>query len=39
VATIVIAMIVKVVFGLRSTAEDEATGLDLADHNEAGYEH
>jgi Amt family ammonium transporter len=39
VATIVIAMIVKVIFGLRSTAEDEATGLDLADHNEAGYEH
>ncbi len=39
VATIVIALIVKAVVGLRSTQEDEATGLDLADHNEAGYEH
>jgi ammonium transporter, Amt family len=39
IATVVIAMIVKAVFGLRPTPEDEATGLDLADHGEAGYEH
>jgi ammonium transporter, Amt family len=39
VSTIVIALIVKAVVGLRPTAEDEATGLDLADHGEAGYEH
>jgi ammonium transporter, Amt family len=39
IATVVIAMIVKAVIGLRPTAEDEATGLDLADHGEAGYEH
>ncbi len=39
VATIVIALIVKAVIGLRPTPEDEATGLDLADHGEAGYEH
>jgi ammonium transporter, Amt family len=39
VSTIVIALIVKAVVGLRPTPEDEATGLDLADHGEAGYEH
>jgi Amt family ammonium transporter len=39
VATIVIAMIVKAVVGLRPTPEDEAVGLDLAEHGEAGYEH
>lgn len=39
VATIVIAMIVKAVVGLRPTPEDEAIGLDLAEHGEAGYEH
>lgn len=39
VATAVIAMIVKVIFGLRPDAETENAGLDLADHGEAGYEH
>jgi Amt family ammonium transporter len=38
VATIVIATIVKVVIGLRPTAEVEEGGLDLAEHGEAGYE-
>ena len=38
VATLVIAFIVKAVFGLRPSAEDEETGLDLVDHGEAGYE-
>jgi ammonium transporter, Amt family len=37
-ATIVITFIVKAVCGLRPTAEDESTGLDLAEHGEAGYE-
>ncbi|WP_205760971.1 ammonium transporter [Luteolibacter luteus] len=39
VATAVIALIVKVVLGLRPDAETETAGLDLADHGEAGYEH
>jgi ammonium transporter, Amt family len=39
VATLVIAMIVKVVVGLRVDAETEAQGLDLSEHGEAGYEH
>lgn len=39
VATVVITMIVKVVVGLRPTPEEEAIGLDLSDHGEAGYEH
>ncbi len=39
VATLVIALIVKVIFGLRPSAEDEETGLDLVDHGEQGYEH
>jgi Amt family ammonium transporter len=39
VATTVIAFIVKAIFGLRPTAEDEETGLDLVDHGEQGYEH
>jgi ammonium transporter, Amt family len=39
VATAVIALIVKVVVGLRPTAEIEEEGLDLAEHGEAGYEH
>ena len=38
VATLVIAFIVKAVFGLRPSAEDEETGLDLVDPGEAGYE-
>jgi len=39
VATVVIAYLVKVTIGLRPTAEDEETGLDLVDHGEQGYEH
>ncbi|BCU76306.1 ammonium transporter [Luteolibacter sp. LG18] len=39
VATIVIALIVKAVVGLRPTPEEESIGLDLADHGEEGYEH
>ncbi|MFD0893278.1 ammonium transporter [Luteolibacter ambystomatis] len=39
IATIVIALIVKAVVGLRPTAEEESMGLDLADHGEEGYEH
>jgi len=39
VATAVIAMIVKVIFGLRPDVETETAGLDLAEHGEGGYEH
>jgi Amt family ammonium transporter len=39
VATVVITFIVKAVVGLRPTPEQEQTGLDLAEHGEAGYEH
>jgi Amt family ammonium transporter len=39
VATAVIALIVKVVLGLRPDAETETAGLDLAEHGEGGYEH
>lgn len=39
VATTVIAFIVKIVVGLRPSAEDEDTGLDLVEHGESGYEH
>lgn len=39
VATVVITLLVKAVIGLRPSAEDERTGLDLADHGEQGYEH
>jgi len=38
VATLIIPMIVKVLIGLRPSVEDEDTGLDLAEHGEAGYE-
>jgi Amt family ammonium transporter len=38
-ATVIIALIVKVVVGLRADAETESTGLDLVEHGEAGYEH
>ena len=37
VGTIVIAMIVKAVIGLRPTIENEEAGLDETDHGEAGY--
>jgi ammonium transporter, Amt family len=39
VATLVITIIVKLLVGLRPTEEVESTGLDLAEHGEAGYEH
>lgn len=39
VATVVIAMIVKVLVGLRSTPDEEREGLDISDHGEQGYEH
>ena len=38
VATVVIAMVVKAVVGLRPTPETEDTGLDIVEHGEAGYE-
>ena len=39
VATFVITLIVKFIIGLRPTPEAESIGLDLSDHDEAGYEH
>ncbi len=38
-ATVVIALIVKVLVGLRVDSDVESQGLDLAEHGEAGYEH
>lgn len=38
VATVVIALVVKVVVGLRPTPEVEEEGLDIPEHGEAGYE-
>lgn len=37
VATVVIALIVKGLVGLRPTEENEQIGLDLTDHGEEGY--
>jgi Amt family ammonium transporter len=37
VGTVIIAMVVKVIVGLRPTPEAETTGLDLSDHGEEGY--
>ena len=37
VGTIVIALIVKVIVGLRPTPEAENQGLDITDHQEEGY--
>jgi len=39
VGTVVIAYVVKAVLGLRPNAESEESGLDDADHGEAGYHH
>ncbi len=36
-ATVVIALIVKAVIGLRPSEEEEMQGLDLAEHGEEGY--
>jgi len=37
VGTLVLGMILKIVIGLRPTAEQEMQGLDLTDHQEEGY--
>jgi Amt family ammonium transporter len=37
VGTVIIAMIVKAVVGLRAAPEIEMSGLDLAEHGEEGY--
>ena len=37
VGTIVIALVVKAIVGLRPTPEEENVGLDLTDHQEEGY--
>lgn len=37
--TIVIAYVVRLLIGLRAAPEVESIGLDLAEHNEQGYEH
>ncbi|MDZ4287238.1 MAG: ammonium transporter [Prosthecobacter sp.] len=39
VATLVITIVVKLIIGLRPSPEEEAIGLDLSEHGEAGYEH
>ncbi|WP_207950371.1 ammonium transporter [Nocardioides ochotonae] len=38
VATVIVALIVKAVIGLRLPEEDEVTGIDFADHGEAAYD-
>ncbi len=38
VGTVVIAMIVKAVIGLRPSPEAETVGLDISDHGEEGYD-
>ena len=38
VATVVIALVVKLVIGLRPTPESETAGLDITDHGEEGYD-
>jgi len=37
VGTVVIALVVKAVVGLRAAPEIEMSGLDLAEHGEEGY--
>jgi len=37
VATFIILKVLDTVMGLRVTDEDESVGLDLAQHNERGY--
>ena len=39
VATALIALVVQKTIGLRPTEEEEAQGLDIADHGEEGYNH
>ncbi|WP_216653446.1 ammonium transporter [Nocardioides sp. zg-DK7169] len=38
VATVIVALIVKAIIGLRLPEEDEAGGIDFADHGEAAYD-
>src|SRR6201993_3468893 len=38
IGTLVIALVLKYTIGLRLNAEDEATGIDEAEHAESGYE-
>ncbi len=38
VGTVVIAMVVKALIGLRPSAEAETAGLDITDHGEEGYD-
>ena len=38
VVTAVIALVIKVIMGLRVSEEQEITGIDLAEHAESGYE-
>jgi len=38
VGTLVILFIVDKTIGLRMSAEDEATGMDLSQHGEEGYD-
>lgn len=38
-ATVVIAYAIKFTIGLRPTADDEESGLDVTDHGERGYHH
>ena len=39
IGTIIIAMVVKMLIGLRPTAEAENAGLDIRDHGEEGYDY
>lgn len=39
VGTVAIAFLVKVLIGLRPSAEVETVGLDISEHGEEGYEH
>ena len=39
VATVIIAMVVKAVIGLRPSPEVENAGLDISDHGEEGYDY
>ena len=39
VGTLVIAMVVKAVIGLRPSPESETAGLDISDHGEEGYDY
>ena len=37
-ATVLILLVVRMVFGLRVTEEAERTGLDVTSHGESAYE-